>query len=393
MTRGQIRKSIKAESKKTLSGAWGVAIAVILIAFLISIATGVLESVPSMLSEKYNREAYEYVNTVTDGALDSLTNTYIAEYESIIVEQFGEFGAIYSQLPEEERAAAIKNFLISNGTFTEILSAVPEGSSPEFDKILDALTSADFVRRLAISSLITGVLGIIVTVAVMAITAAVTAGKTAFFVAFADDNRTRVSKLFSWFKPKRMFKALGLDLLVSLILCIPVVAFFIGIFVCAIPVGLGASLEISGLVIAGVALIFALFAAFVAAMIIIACRFAIANFMLVTNENVGLGQIISQSGRLMKGHVWEYIVFGLSWLGWDILNLLTFGFLSLYTAPYHAVAEEKFFSYVFKDGLDRGTVDAEFIPAEPEPLPEITDFDLDSVIPAEAQEAVSAEEM
>lgn len=45
-------------------------------------------------------------------------------------------------------------------------------------------------------------------------------------------------------------------------------------------------------------------------------------------------QSISESKRLLKGHYWKVIAIRLSFLFWDILNILTCGLLSVYLTPY-----------------------------------------------------------
>lgn len=45
-------------------------------------------------------------------------------------------------------------------------------------------------------------------------------------------------------------------------------------------------------------------------------------------------QSISESKTLLKGHYWEVTTIRLSFLFWDILNIMTCGVLSLYITPY-----------------------------------------------------------
>lgn len=45
-------------------------------------------------------------------------------------------------------------------------------------------------------------------------------------------------------------------------------------------------------------------------------------------------QSISESKTLLKGHYWEVTAIRLSFLFWDILNIMTCGILSLYLTPY-----------------------------------------------------------
>lgn len=62
-------------------------------------------------------------------------------------------------------------------------------------------------------------------------------------------------------------------------------------------------------------------------------------FIVAENPDIGALQAINLSRRMMKGHKWECFVFNLSFMGWTILNYVTFGIVGiLFTNPYQRAA-------------------------------------------------------
>lgn len=51
-------------------------------------------------------------------------------------------------------------------------------------------------------------------------------------------------------------------------------------------------------------------------------------------ENLTGNEAIAKSIEMMKGHKMEFLMLGLSFIGWFILSGITFGILLFYTAPY-----------------------------------------------------------
>lgn len=55
---------------------------------------------------------------------------------------------------------------------------------------------------------------------------------------------------------------------------------------------------------------------------------------LVAEEEIGVWKATCKSVKIMKGHKWELFVIGLSFLGWGLLSILTFGIGLLWLLPY-----------------------------------------------------------
>lgn len=57
-------------------------------------------------------------------------------------------------------------------------------------------------------------------------------------------------------------------------------------------------------------------------------------------------QQMGASWRMMKGHVWKLFCLNISFIGWGLLTLLTFGILSLWTLPYQNLAQAEFYDQI-----------------------------------------------
>ncbi|MBR1376345.1 MAG: DUF975 family protein [Bacilli bacterium] len=68
--------------------------------------------------------------------------------------------------------------------------------------------------------------------------------------------------------------------------------------------------------------------------------------LLVIDTDVKASDALKQSRELMKGHKWEYFVFGLSFIGWVLLIPCTLGLILIWLAPYMIVA-----SVIYLDNL------------------------------------------
>ena len=62
-------------------------------------------------------------------------------------------------------------------------------------------------------------------------------------------------------------------------------------------------------------------------------------FLLTENPNMGMDEAFAESRRMMKGNKSKAFLMDLSFLGWDILGILTLGILTVfYVEPYKAMA-------------------------------------------------------
>ena len=72
--------------------------------------------------------------------------------------------------------------------------------------------------------------------------------------------------------------------------------------------------------------------------IIASYSYMMANYLMVDGENDPM-ECIKKSKAMMKGYKMDLFVFHLSFLGWILLSVLTFGLLFIYVGPYMNVAQ------------------------------------------------------
>lgn len=70
------------------------------------------------------------------------------------------------------------------------------------------------------------------------------------------------------------------------------------------------------------------------ALIVVSLTLMPANFIAIDKPQLSIGQVVQESIEMMKGHKLHYILFILSFLGWFLLSVITFGLASLWVIPY-----------------------------------------------------------
>ena len=77
-------------------------------------------------------------------------------------------------------------------------------------------------------------------------------------------------------------------------------------------------------------------------------------YILKENDTESITTCIKNSFKMMKGHIWNYIILNLSFIGWGILCIFTLGIGLLWLTPYTQITRAKFYlkvkeSYYFND--------------------------------------------
>lgn len=78
----------------------------------------------------------------------------------------------------------------------------------------------------------------------------------------------------------------------------------------------------------------------------------IVSDMVKRGEEVHATSGISESRRLMNGHKWELFVLNLSFIGWEILAILSFGIGFIWLVPYEQTTKANFYRNIIGDQLD-----------------------------------------
>lgn len=83
-------------------------------------------------------------------------------------------------------------------------------------------------------------------------------------------------------------------------------------------------------------------------------------YILAENPTLTGREAITLSRRMMKGHKWQCFVCELSFLGWALLSIVTFGLSQLlFSAPYEAAFFGRYYAYVRADAKARNVPDVE----------------------------------
>lgn len=77
--------------------------------------------------------------------------------------------------------------------------------------------------------------------------------------------------------------------------------------------------------------------------IIKSISYTMTEFVLNDNPDMKYDAAITRSSELMYGHKWDFFVFSLSFIGWFLLGILTFGIGLLWFTPYYMSAKVAFY--------------------------------------------------
>lgn len=69
-------------------------------------------------------------------------------------------------------------------------------------------------------------------------------------------------------------------------------------------------------------------------------------YIILDNPEIGTIDAMKKSWDMMKGYKVDYLVLGLSFLGWIILGAFTFGILYIWLIPYMSIAQANFYNKI-----------------------------------------------
>lgn len=83
--------------------------------------------------------------------------------------------------------------------------------------------------------------------------------------------------------------------------------------------------------------------------------YTLVPYIMAENPTLTANEAITLSRRMMRGHKWECFVAGLSFLGWQVLSVLTFGLVGVfYLNGYQAAFFAEYYAYVRAQAKERG---------------------------------------
>lgn len=82
--------------------------------------------------------------------------------------------------------------------------------------------------------------------------------------------------------------------------------------------------------------------------IIAAISYTLVYYIKLDNPELGVKEVIKKSKEMMNGHKMDYFVLTLSFIGWSILGMFTFGILYIWLMPYVTVTYCNFYNNLKK---------------------------------------------
>lgn len=80
--------------------------------------------------------------------------------------------------------------------------------------------------------------------------------------------------------------------------------------------------------------------------IIISISLSQVLYIMLDNPDMKYDEVLKKSKEMMNGHKKEYFILQLSFLGWMLLDILTFGILSLWLVPYMEETYAAYYNYL-----------------------------------------------
>ncbi|MEW4151838.1 DUF975 family protein [Bacillus thuringiensis] len=93
---------------------------------------------------------------------------------------------------------------------------------------------------------------------------------------------------------------------------------------------------------------FVLLAISIVGMIVMYFSYALTYYVMIENPEYSVSQAMKESKNLMKGHKLDLFLLWLSFIGWVVLALLTFGIGFLWLSPYMSTTTAHFYRYISK---------------------------------------------
>ena len=96
--------------------------------------------------------------------------------------------------------------------------------------------------------------------------------------------------------------------------------------------------------------------------IIATYNYAMAPFIMSENENMTASEALRASKDLMKGHRWQLLCLEVSFIGWNLVSILTLGVGALFLNPYMNTARAAFYREI--SGTNVQAIPQELPPAD-----------------------------
>lgn len=72
-------------------------------------------------------------------------------------------------------------------------------------------------------------------------------------------------------------------------------------------------------------------------------KYSMTNYIIAENPGIGAREALEKSKKLMKGNKLRFFLLGLSFIGWEILVVLTLGIAGIWVSPYMQASYAEFY--------------------------------------------------
>lgn len=181
-----------------------------------------------------------------------------------------------------------------------------------------------------------------------AIATLLSVGYMSMSLKLSDGGKPKINDLFDGFKVNPM-KSVGLFLLLMLML-LPVTLISVLVVLLPLIAIFGFSFINNGMFLGSIIALLMLLGWSLIGIIlltvfstVLSAYFFASYYMVLEGDNRGVFAIFKESKKLIKGRVWEYVIFTFSFIGWYFTVPFTLGLSLLWITPYTSVASANYY--------------------------------------------------
>ena len=222
------------------------------------------------------------------------------------------------------------------------------GSTSEYNSVVDQLQTADVYETVLPVLMGIGITVLVMVLIHLVIGVAVTLGYAQYFLNVTDDNEPEFGNLFSHM---RLWEGFCMQFFRGMMVMLWSILFVIPGYI-------------------------ALY------------RYAMTPYIMAENENLSVMEAITESKRIMMGNKWRLFCMDVSFIGWELLGILTLGIGFFWITPYEEAAKAAFYREITEQRYSNPAVNShpinedvrpEWQPYETVDVPESSEEDTESV--------------
>ena len=249
-----------------------------------------------------------------------------------------------SNLKREARGSLSGRWGLAIGTFLigGIVTSVPNIISSFINNSLSLIESNTAIVLTCVITLIVSIISALLDVIIGY-------GACDFSLNIAENKNADVADVFSGFKKTIklllvwLIRGIGFNILLLplyALIIVSVVYFIVHVF-SYFGGGLDSSVIAGAFAFIGILAVLSIIS--IIAIIVLDAFMSQTYYIFKENDSESMTTCIKNSFKMMKGHIWNYIILNLSFIGWGILCIFTLGIGLLWLTPYRQITRAKFY--------------------------------------------------